>query len=303
MFRSPLLALDRLRQPEYTGENRCVPCTVANVAIAGVLAVAAGVVAAPLGVVVLLVSLAAIWLRGYLVPGTPELTKRYFPDWLLAVFDKHERPTAAFDPESFDPQAYLVETGLVVDDPAAPDVALDPGFAAAVRDRARDLAASEDDRPGVADLAALVDVAEDRLDVEHVGSHSVVAYADDSYIGQWESRAAFAAEMAAAAELDRRQPAWRDLPLAARSSVLAALRLFVEECPDCGGSVGLGDEVVKSCCRSWHVVAARCGDCGARILEVDVDPAALDEATVDGAEAVLADDDEVPLATAEYGAD
>ena len=25
---------DRLRQPEYTGENRCTPCTVVNVVIA-----------------------------------------------------------------------------------------------------------------------------------------------------------------------------------------------------------------------------------------------------------------------------
>ncbi|MFC7196638.1 hypothetical protein ACFQL4_21660 [Halosimplex aquaticum] len=28
--------LDRLRRPEYTGENRCLPCTILNVAIASV---------------------------------------------------------------------------------------------------------------------------------------------------------------------------------------------------------------------------------------------------------------------------
>ena len=30
--------LDTFRQPEYTGDNRCIPCTVVNVAIAAVLA-------------------------------------------------------------------------------------------------------------------------------------------------------------------------------------------------------------------------------------------------------------------------
>ena len=78
--------LARFKQPEYTGENRCLPCTVVNTIIALVLSVAvvAGVarVANPAaglaaGVVLLGCSLGAIYLRGYLVPGTPELTKQY----------------------------------------------------------------------------------------------------------------------------------------------------------------------------------------------------------------------------------
>lgn len=303
MFRSPVpslvRAVERARRPEYTGENRCVPCTVANVAIAAVAGLGLGLVSAPLGLLAFVVSLAAVWLRGYLVPGTPELTKRYFPDRLLAVFDKHERPEVSFDPGAFDAQAYLVETGLVVDDPDAPDAVLDPEFAAAWHDRASALAAADDERPDVRELSRLVDLPAEDLDVEPIGTHSVVAYADDQYIGQWESRAAYAAEMAAATELDERHPAWRDLPLAYRSRLLAALRLFVEACPDCGGPVALGDEVVKSCCRSWHVVAARCEDCGARLLEIDVDPAMLGF-DPDDEDAALADEDDVPLATADY---
>jgi hypothetical protein len=304
MFRSPLMpvldAVERVRRAEYTGENRCVPCTVANLAIAAVLSVGVGLVSPPVGLAVLALSLSAVWLRGYLVPGTPELTTRYFPDWLLAVFDKHERPEVSLDPEAFDAQSYLVGAGLVVDDPDAPDAVLDDEFAAAWAERAAAIAADEDGRPGVEELSGLVDVPAGRLDVEPIGTRSVIAYADDEYIGQWESRAAFAAEMAAATELDRRHPEWRDLPLAYRSRVLAALRLFVEVCPDCGGPIALGDEVVKSCCRSWHVVAATCRDCGARVLEIDIDPAALAVDPADEADAPLADDDDVPLATAEY---
>lgn len=304
MYTSPftplIAAVERTRRPEYTGENRCVPCTVANVAIAATASLALGLLSAPLGLALFALSLAAIWLRGYLVPGTPELTKRYVPDRVLAVFDKHERPAADFDPETFDAQAYLVESGIVVDDPDAPDAVLDPDFAAAWHERAAALAAEDDERPSVDELSRLVDVEAERIDVEPIGTHSVVAYADDQYIGQWESRAAYAAEMAAATELDERHPAWRDLPLAYRSRLLAALRLFVEACPDCGGPVSLGDEVVKSCCRSWHVVAARCTDCGARLLEIDVDPAMLGVDPDDETDAALADEDDVPLATADY---
>ncbi|MEF8851174.1 MAG: hypothetical protein V5A44_03235 [Haloarculaceae archaeon] len=75
--------LDRFRQPEYRGENRCVPCTVVNVGIAvsaalvvgtwGALAVETAVAGAA-AAAVLAVGLVAVWLRGYLVPGTPRWT-------------------------------------------------------------------------------------------------------------------------------------------------------------------------------------------------------------------------------------
>jgi len=84
--------IGRLRNPEYTGENRCIPCTAVNVAIAAVAAVAVAVaLTTPVGLAVLVVSLAAVYLRGYLVPGTPTLTGRYLPDSVLARFDKGPR--------------------------------------------------------------------------------------------------------------------------------------------------------------------------------------------------------------------
>ena len=80
--------LDRIRQPAYTGENRCLPCTVLNVAIAFL----ATVLAAPLGpvavAVVFAASMGSIYFRGYLIPGTPTLTKRYLPAPVLEAFGK-----------------------------------------------------------------------------------------------------------------------------------------------------------------------------------------------------------------------
>ncbi|ELZ49487.1 hypothetical protein C465_07951 [Halorubrum distributum JCM 9100] len=80
--------IDRLRRPEYTGENRCLPCTVVNGVIALLLGGAAGFVWPAAGVGTVAVSAATIYLRGYLIPGTPELTRRYFPEWLLRAFGK-----------------------------------------------------------------------------------------------------------------------------------------------------------------------------------------------------------------------
>lgn len=80
--------LDRIRRPEYTGGNRCVPCTTFNVA----LAFLATLLVAPLGPVavaaVFFGSMGSIYFRGYLIPGTPTLTKRYLPDPVLELFDK-----------------------------------------------------------------------------------------------------------------------------------------------------------------------------------------------------------------------
>ncbi|WP_254762410.1 hypothetical protein [Natrinema marinum] len=84
--------VDDLKQPEYTGENRCEPCTVLNLLIAAVVGSLVARKSRLGGLVAVGVSLALIYLRGYLVPGTPTLTKRYLPPAVLRWFGK--------DPES-----------------------------------------------------------------------------------------------------------------------------------------------------------------------------------------------------------
>ncbi|WP_394738934.1 hypothetical protein [Natronococcus roseus] len=84
--------VDRLRQPEYTGENRCTPCTVLNLAITGAIGAAVARRSRIAGAAVVGASAAAIYLRGYLVPGTPELTKRYLPERVLRLFGKASEP-------------------------------------------------------------------------------------------------------------------------------------------------------------------------------------------------------------------
>jgi hypothetical protein len=272
--------LQRLRQPEYTGENRCIPCTLANSVIAVVLGGAVAVVWWPAGVAVLLVSALAIWLRGYLVPGTPELTKRYFPDWLLAYFDKGPEgstgvggtasdadgaATEGFDAESFDAERVLLDGGVVEPCEDVEDLCLDGGFERAWYDRMG--AVRDDETVAREELARQLDVDPETVEFEEYGD-ATVARIDGARAGQWESRAALIADLAAATELPSRVEGWDSLPVEARSQLLGGLRIFIEDCPDCGGPVLAGRETVESCCRSHEVVAASCEECGARLLEL-----------------------------------
>lgn len=262
MIAAPVSLLERLENPEHTGENRCLPCTAVNVVLAASLSVAVGVVSPPAGVLAFAVGIAAIRFRGYLVPGTPQLTKRYLPNWLLNRFGKP--PTVDGEIEV---ERYLLGVGVVIDDPAANDLELDPGFETRWQHRIREVRGESAGREA---LAELVGVGPETLDLEWYGD-AFVARIDGEWIGQWESRSAFVADVAASRALEERAGhEWTGLPLAARSEVLGALRLFAERCPTCEGEVVFEQEAVDSCCRSYDVVAATCTACNDRLLEVGI---------------------------------
>jgi hypothetical protein len=279
---STVKALDRLRQPEYTGENRCGPCTAVNLVLAVALAAAVGAVWLPAGTAALAVSLAAIYLRGYLVPGTPTLTRRYLPEPVLALFGKAE-PDHPEPPADVDVETVLDEAGVLRECPDRDDLCLTDPFRSAWRER---IAARRgaDDREILRDLLggpAFGDVDADRYEIEPVGD-AYVASVGEVRIAQWESRAAYVADAAAADLLAERYAPWRGLDFERRATVLGALRLWLDRCPECDGPVALGGETVESCCRAREVVAASCGDCGRRLLETGVGPEAM-ATTGDGA--------------------
>ena len=277
--------VDRIRKHEYTGENRCLPCTIVNVALAVALAAAVALTAAPaVGAVAFVVALAAIWLRGYLVPGTPELTKRYLPERVLRRFGKAPPPTgrapstgdsasgdAPAEGADIDPQSYLLGADILIETDDESDLTYAPWFASAWR-AALDAARGTDDDASVTRLADVNAADEPLLSVEERGN-AVFAAVDGERIGHWVSRPAFLADAAADRVLRANDDGWTDLPQPARSEVLRGLRLFVEECPACGADVTVGEEVVASCCTTRDVVVGRCGGCEERIFELD--PAAL----------------------------
>lgn len=270
--------VDSLRQPEYTGENRCTPCTIVNVVIALALSAAVALFIPPLAPIVLAVSLAAIYFRGYLVPGTPTLTKRYFPDRVLAWFDKAPAPaeTDGLDTqpaadeeideqqEDVDPEQLLLDAGAVEPCKHEDDLCLTDEFETAWWDRI-DENREEVDVDGLAEVIGI----DGEPEIEQYGDAFVLT-ADDQRIGQWESRAALVADVAAARTLAEQYPDWETISSQARGELLSGLRIFLESCPVCGNTVQIGQETVESCCRSYDVVAASCESCDERLLEVNV---------------------------------
>ncbi|MFC4249264.1 hypothetical protein ACFOZ7_20420 [Natribaculum luteum] len=272
-------ALEAMKHPSYTGENRCRPCTILNLVIAAVLAIAVasavaeidGALAVGAGVATFAGAVTIVYFRGYLIPGTPTITKRYVPDRFLALFD--ETPTR-IDRERRDPAESLLEVGVVVDDPDADDLVLDRAFAGTWE---RSIEAHWTDETEIREsLGQFAKVDSTRLELDE-RPQAVVAWADDAQLANWPSRAACVADAAAAAELPAWDPNWEHYPLALRWELLGMLRLFIEHCPACGGTVALSQDVVESCCRRRDVVAATCVECDARLFEMDVDPTELED--------------------------
>jgi hypothetical protein len=84
--------IERLHQPEYTGENRCEACTGVNLLISTAVSAVVARKSKLAGLLTFGASGALIYLRGYLIPGTPTITKRYFPEWVLQLFGKEPEP-------------------------------------------------------------------------------------------------------------------------------------------------------------------------------------------------------------------
>jgi len=278
-MRAPGDLIARFRRPEHTGESRCLPCTVVNAVIALLLAAgvaltgAAGGVTAgmavTLGAGVLALCAAVIALRGYLVPGTPWLTTRYLPEWVLVQFGKAPGQADSTGDGTadagFDPERDLVAAGALEECPDRDDLCLTDGFRSdwlAAIDRVRE---TDADR---AELLAALDVGSGTVSYEEYGD-AFRATVDGRVAGRWESRAAFLADLGATRVLADRHPDWSGLGVRQRSQLLHGLRLFLDTCPACGARPEFETETVQSCCWDHEVAAVTCPGCDARLFESD----------------------------------
>ena len=273
--------LERVRQSDYTGENRCLPCTVVNLVIAAILTGLAAFVALELAAAVLAVSLVAIYLRGYLVPGTPALTRRYLPDGVLRAFGKDPTEEVAWDPEELDvlakvederanevvPAEFLLEVGVVADGDDGRRLA--DGFADRIEARfdARRGAPAEADA-----LAALFDA--DPQEVAELG-REYPAYEVGIRVRKWPSETALRTDLATHEAFETWTDRWATVPMEQRVEILRSLRTLREDCPACGGELRQSDEALESCCYSAELVMLTCTDCGDRLLEADPSTADL----------------------------
>ena len=280
-------AVNRLRQPEYVGANRCTPCTVLNLGIAAVIAGAIALLVPWVGIVVFSIFIGVIYLRGYLVPGTPTLTKRYLPARVLRLFGKDLPVGRAFDGGTVSAESGVAENGNtklggqdqdadsderlalagVINQTETGDVTLTSGFRDVWREEIRTV---RERTPGTDDVRRLFNAET----VSHVSDQSFVVDGNTSI--RWGSEAALVADVAAATVLKERVEAWSTFDRDRQRSVLLGLRLCLERCPSCDSTVDMSEDRVDPCCQKPHLVAdSICQDCGAVLA---------DAAVVDGGE-------------------
>lgn len=275
--------LGRLRQPEYTGDNRCLPCTLVNLLVAALLAGAVAFLSLPAAAGVFVLSALAIALRGYLVPGTPELTKRYLPEKVLRLFGKHptagtslEAESVGADPddlevfdrverrreEGVDPPEFLQDVGAIELCADGEEFCLTDGFAerVAAHSEARTVA---DDAGAIAAIFGVDSDEVTPLDREYPAVEVGIQ------VRKWPSVAALTADVATDRALAEATDRWRDVPPGQRREVLESLRGFHERCPLCGGPVAFGEEVLESCCGTHQVKTVACESCERRLREFD----------------------------------
>jgi len=288
--------IQQIRKPEYTGENRCEPCTILNLIIAIVLSIGVSRISKRGGVAMFSISAALIYLRGYLIPKTPSLTKQYLPANILRWFGKEPEPGFdaglgtgdTLDSESIQsstsakvdtgqesdtdvelaPERYLFEQNVVEPCDQGDDLCLTDTFDTAWLN---EIDRIETNAINTEDAARLfgIDTDED-LKIVEFGDARVMNQGD-TQVGKWPSHAALIADVTAARVLSDRDPNWQNYSPERKGQFLKSVRLFLETCPTGSGNVRMAEETVESYCKSHDVIAVVCEDTGERLLEQPID--------------------------------
>lgn len=235
--------ITHLRQPEYTGENRCAPCTVINIGIVTVFAALTALFNPLLGTLVLIAGITGTWLRGYVVPYTP-LFAPHIVNALpigrnIVGHHNRNRTTDGLGNLGTDGErvlAALDDAGVFHGDT---DLELTPDFRAAWRVNMDELK-DEDLAAAVEGTSPYVDQARRHEDGDKVW---IIVTDDDRSLASetWLSLPVLIADVAAVRTLTDRGV---DSELAVDAA--APLRLFLDECPTCGHEIV--ETTTDSCC-------------------------------------------------------
>lgn len=254
---------DKVLKPEYTGANRCTPCTVANLVIAAAVSGLIAVERPLVGLAVFCSSAVVVALRGYLIPGTPALTERYLPHVFHRREDRDGGLTDRTPGGAIDPERYLLEHGVVEPCDGGDDLRLRTDVA---RDWRSTAVTIDPDLPATA-VAPVAEFDPDSTSVIH--GRNGFYLADETRQFQWISRGALVVDAAADSVLRSRIGNWTELPVPHRLGVLRGLRVLLDTCPLCAGTVQIESNTVRSCCSSHDVIAVSCQSCGERFHELD----------------------------------
>lgn len=228
------VAYERLRQPDYTGRNRCWPCTAVNLVI---VALIGGVLTrrnTPLGLFSTAVGCLLVALRGYVVPGTPRFAPALIAPLPVDFAHGDDRVEPGTLGEDADPEALmgaLLEAGVL--EATGEDLHLDREFRDAWESRMADLRALPGEE--LADRAGAA--SGDDVEGQYHGERVLLAGGRDV----WLTPAIAIAETAAAETLAE----W-SVPASLRAPAAEPLRTFLRRCPACGGDVA--ETTVRNCC-------------------------------------------------------
>lgn len=264
MLASVSAALESVRRPEYTGDNRCVPCTALHVSLAVALSILLAIVATPVVATVAFVGFAtAIYLRGYLLPGTPRLASRLVPRRSRRSSGARTDDSGATTAVDADRLESLVRSLEIVDDRGRDGYRLEPEFRDVWHDRIGEIRAANS-RLEV--LSTQLGLDPDRVVLEITSSGFAANYGRNR-IGCWPSEAALLADLAATPELEARAPRWRTLGAEERSAVLDELRGLLERCPNCDGTLERVEPAPDSSGPNVAGSGTECRSCGSRLVE------------------------------------
>ncbi|MFW5949745.1 MAG: hypothetical protein ACOCR6_00130 [archaeon] len=260
--------LDSIRQPEYTGENRCFPCTVVNLGIVAVGSVVLARWSRLYAVLAVVVGIALVVLRGYVVPGTPSFApklvaplpfdfghtesaggthdERTTPDSLAAETDPERLLDALVDADVVE----IADTALFLDDQ----------FREAWNDRMGELRAIDDET-----FIERVTAASPE-DVEGIIQRDRVILGGTRDVRT--TRTVAIAETAAVEVLAE----W-GVPENLRAPAATPLRTFLRTCPSCDGPVSETTIRRSGCCGGPGTVYGEmekpvlaCEDCGSLVV-------------------------------------
>lgn len=269
-----MLYFDTFRSPEYTGSNRCWPCTMFNIIILGFVTASIGYVVRPLVAVPLaVVGGAVVWLRGYLVPGTP-----YFGAYIVARF-----PLEVFHSNRSNPSPNTITTDTDID-PAAlinslvensvlqeydDRLQLAPAFREQWRDEICEVRDLSDDVLASTLVDTLPWVSQSEI-VEHEGNSWIVLSNESRSVDEeaWLTVVSATAELAAVRALGNYAPGMHH---ERRIAAAPPLQSLLERCPIC--ETPIEETAVDACCGSpqhIHTESERvlaCPECGEIITD------------------------------------
>lgn len=268
----------RFKRPEYTGENRCLPCTTVNSAIALVIAAGLALVNPILGTVVLIFEAELIYYRGYLIPGTPELTKQYMPAWALKFFGKtpvkeqsrsvspNQEPATGAD--QLNPIEVLAETDVATETLDGTDITLTSSFQNRL-DQQELTAPIEDAGEVFTELFGSVTIEDTDASIRLTRPNRGV-------ILRWPSHAAMLGDAKIAQALTETDAQFTERDEINQLQLIQSTRTLLETCPACDGSLSFSQEKRETCCQTYTASVLSCNDCDSTFLEVN--KSALDNA-------------------------